>query len=490
VPRIDSFVPTILAIIFVADLITAVLLFSQSAVIASRAILILANGYLFSALIVIPHALTFPDAFAPKGLLGAGAQSSAWLNVFWHLGFLVAVVGYAFLKGGKRSSAAITTSAVPAFLRSLVIQISLVCTLTWVVTAGERFMPQLFLDDLSYAPLVHYVAGMLVLISMLVLLLMWRRRTSALDLWIMVAICMLISEMALVTFGVTARFYLGWYISRTLAVAVSTVVLIALLSESMRVHAALVRANVMLERERDNKLMNLEAVTASIAHEVKQPLAAIVLLGAAGLRWLERTPPNHDEVRAALNRITIEGRRTVDIFDGIRTLFRKGDQGRQRIDVNGLVSTVLRSLGDDLKDHNIEIRRELAELPLLNGHKGQLHEVILNLVQNAIEAMATTKDRSRVLRVTTGLRDRNAIAVTVEDSGPGIDPKQLDDIFGAFITTKLQGMGLGLAICRMIIEHHGGELTASSDGKNGASFQFVLPILDEPSISAAKPSGA
>src|SRR5262244_3862679 len=131
VPRIDSFVPVILAVIFVAGLITAVLLFSQSAIMASRAILILANGYLFSALIVIPHALTFPGSFGPKGLLGAGVQSSGWLNVFWHFGFLVAVAGYLCLKGEKHRSGAAPMLALPAFLRSLAIQIGVVCILTW-----------------------------------------------------------------------------------------------------------------------------------------------------------------------------------------------------------------------------------------------------------------------------------------------------------------------------------------------------------------------
>jgi hypothetical protein len=193
VPRIDSFVPVILAIVFVANLITAVLLLNQSSVIASRALLVLANGYLFSALIVIPQALTFPGAFASKGLLGAGFQSSGWLNVFWHVGFLVAVAGYVCLKRQEHPDAVIRPSALSVFCWSMAIQLSLVCALTWAVTAGDRFMPRLFLDDLSYAFLVHYVTGTIVVMSVLVLLLVWARRTSVLDLWLMVAICMLIS---------------------------------------------------------------------------------------------------------------------------------------------------------------------------------------------------------------------------------------------------------------------------------------------------------
>jgi two-component sensor histidine kinase len=270
-PRIDSFVPVLLAIIFVADFITAVLLFSQTTIVASRAILVLANGYLFSALIVIPHALTFPGSSGPKGFLGGGVQSSGWLNVFWHFGFLAAVASYAFLKNREHRSDAGATSALPAFVWSLALQIGVVCILTRGVTAGDGFMPRLFLDDVTYAPLVYYVTGIIVLTSVLVLLLMWTRRTSVLDLWVMVAICMLISEMALVTFGVTARFNLGWYVSRTLAVAVSTIVLAALLAEAMSLHREVLKANMKFRREREQK----NALISELDHRVKNVLASV-----------------------------------------------------------------------------------------------------------------------------------------------------------------------------------------------------------------------
>jgi hypothetical protein len=275
-PRIDGFMPAILAIIFVADFLTAVLLFSQASVAASRAILILANGYLFSALIVIPHALTFPGSFASQGLLGAGIQTSGWLNVFWHFGFLAAVAAYASLKGREPKNDAAPTSALAAFLWSLVIQIGVLCHLTWGITAGDRFMPRLFLDDLTNAPGLHYATGMMVLISVLVLLLMWTRRTSVLDLWIMVAICMVISEMALVAFGFTARFYFGWYVSRTLAVEVSTVVLIALLAEAMRLHVEVLKANSLFRRERDHK----NALISELDHRVKNVLASVCVVAS------------------------------------------------------------------------------------------------------------------------------------------------------------------------------------------------------------------
>jgi signal transduction histidine kinase len=262
-----------------------------------------------------------------------------------------------------------------------------------------------------------------------------------------------------------------------LFVALGAYVLAALFAERRASEARLARANMMLERERDNKLMGAQAITAAIAHEVRQPLAGIVTNASAALRWLGRTPPDFDEVQAALKRIQTESYRTSEVFDAIRALFRTGDKGRQPIDVNAIIGEVLESVRGELKDHRIETRLELAELPFVGGHKGQLREVIFNLVHNALEAMETTTDRSRALRVMTQRRDPDTIAVTVEDSGPGIDPQKLERIFTAFVTTKSHGMGLGLAICRMIIEQHGGTLTASSDGKSGAVFQFVLPIV-------------
>ena len=262
-----------------------------------------------------------------------------------------------------------------------------------------------------------------------------------------------------------------------LVVTLGAFVLAALFSERRENETHLARSNMMLERERENKLMNAEAITASIAHEIRQPLAAIAVNGNAALRLLRMTPPDHGEAQAALETIISDSHRASEVFDSIRSLFRAIDGGRQPIDVNELVVGVLQSLRGELKGLEVATRLELtAELPFVNGHRNQLQQVIFNLVQNALEAMDATTDRSRVLRVKTELRDHNAIVVAVEDSGRGIDPKQMDSIFGAFFTTKAHGMGLGLAICRMIIEHHGGQLTASSDGKRGALFQFYVPI--------------
>jgi len=249
------------------------------------------------------------------------------------------------------------------------------------------------------------------------------------------------------------------------------------ITDLRRSELALREAVAMLERERDNKLINIEVVTASIAHEVRQPLAAIAINGGAALLFMERVPPDLDEVRALLDRMMGECHRVSEIFDTIRALFRRVDEKREQTAVNEIVLDVLKSMREELADHGITTETELApELQCVDGHRTQLRQVIFNLIHNAIESMDNTTDRARVLRLITMSHGSEAIIVAVEDSGPGINPTRLDSIFDPFITTKPNGMGLGLAICRMIVERHGGKLSALSDGKNGARFQLVLPV--------------
>ena len=233
-----------------------------------------------------------------------------------------------------------------------------------------------------------------------------------------------------------------------------------------------------LRRERNNKLLNAQALVAAIAHEVRQPLTRITASGNAAQRFLKMVPPQYDRAKAALEGIVNAGHHTSEVIDGFRALFAKGDQRRELVDVNEIMQGVLESLSSDLYDRQIEPRVELmSKLPHVNGNRSQLQEVMSNLIVNAIEAMETTSHQSRVLHVRTELRDRQAVAVVVKDSGPGIDKNKLDGIFTPFVSTKRYGTGLGLPICRMIIEYHGGKLSASSDSKDGgASFEFVLPI--------------
>jgi signal transduction histidine kinase len=233
----------------------------------------------------------------------------------------------------------------------------------------------------------------------------------------------------------------------------------------------------LLQRERNNKIMNLEAMVASIGHEVRQPLTAIASNGNAALRFLDHQPANLDEARSALNKMVANSHRASEVFDNIRALFGEANRGQEPVDVKELTLNVLESLRDELGAHGITSRAELkSKLPPIMGHRGQLQEVFINLIHNAIEAMDDITDGRRILQVRAEPRHGNTIVVAIEDSGPGIDPKQSQAIFDAFVTTKPHGMGLGLAICRMIIERHGGQLSVSPAQPRGSIFQVVLPV--------------
>ena len=475
-----GFIPSIQATMFFGNLITAVLLFTNFSILRAHSLLILASGYLFTALITVSHTLVFPGAFAPEGLFDAGLQTAGWLHVIWHLGFPVSVIVYAWMKNRKDMKYALVTTAI---FSSIAIVTGSVFAITWGIIAADEYLPRLLLDRTTFAPLAVYTGLVTSVTCVVAFLSLWMNQRSVLDRWILIAIFATLLEMIMLSF-VSGRYTVGWYAVRFFGVTTSTIVLIALLTETTRLYAKLAVALRVLESERDNKLINAQAITATIAHEIRQPLTGIAASAGAARRFLKQNPPNIDSAQSALERVVNGTHRANEVFDGLRALFGKGDQSRRLIDMNEIVLDVLQSMQDELRIHRVATKTNLsAELPLISGHGGQLREVVINLVQNALEAMRTSNNRSRVLRISTVLRDRSTIAVAIENSGPGIEPERLPDIFGAFVTTKAHGTGLGLGICRMMIEHHGGQLTASSDGTSGALFQFVLPIGPSENLS-------
>jgi signal transduction histidine kinase len=429
-PHVDAVILPVLAMIFVNNLITSSLLFSQFSIVPSRSLLALASGYLFAALIAIPHALSIPGGLAPTGLLGAGSETAAWLYVFWHMGFALGLIVYAWLKDEYYTNTETPDSTLSAVGWSVAIVVCLVFGLTWITTARYGLLPTLFLSRTNQAPLAHYIALLIFLMNAMALALLWTRRRSVLDLWLMVVACALMMELLLVGLFSNVRFSLGFYFGPIFSLITATIVLVILLVEAARLYARLAHSNMMLRRQQNNKLINIEAMAASIAHEVRQPLAAIVMNGSSALRFLGMSAPNLEEARSSLNAIVRDGHRASEVFESIRALVRSSDRGMQPIDVNEIIPGALRILRADLNDHGVTTRIELtSELPLVMGHKGQLQEVLLNLASNAIEAMDVNKEGSRVLRLKTEQHGRDAIAVSVEDSGPGIDPEAGDDIF-------------------------------------------------------------
>jgi signal transduction histidine kinase len=477
-PSSNAFIPYIQGTMFVAELITAVLLFTKFSILRSNALFILANGYLFSAVIIVAHTLTFPGAFAPGGLFGASFQTAGWLHVVWHLVFPASVIAYAWMRNREDTGSTLTLGRAPkaAIFSSVAVVTGSVVALTCGIIAADKYLPPLFLDTRAFTPLAVYTGWFTAVTCVVAFLWLWKGEHSVLDRWVMVAIFATLLEMIMLTF-IRERFTIGWYCVRFFGVTTATVVLIALLTETSQLYARLAVALRTLERDRDNKLINVQAVVAAIAHEVRQPLTGITAGGGAARRFLERNPPDVARARVSLEMVVNAAHHVSQILDGIRALFGKGGEGQGSVDLNQIVLDVMQSMRVEFRTQLVAIQTDLtAKLPLVTGHEGQLREVVTNLFQNALEAMRETPDRTRLLKVSTALHNRREVVLTVEDTGPGIKPERLAGIFGAFVTTKAHGTGLGLAICRMIIEHHGGQLTASSDGVSGALFQFVLPI--------------
>ena len=476
-PRFDSFVPTVEGMIFVTDAATAVLLFSQYFSIGSRGLLILADGYLFSGLIVIPHGLSYPGAFAPSGLFVADLQTTPWLYTFWHFGFSAAALSYACFKSERQNNTALRSSPSAVVSWNVAGVLLLVCTLTAIAVADQRFLPRLIADQIHFMPMANYVTATTLATSVFALVLLWIRKRSILDLWLLVALFATVAEQTIVSLFITSRFSLGFYSSRVFSVVVSTIVLVALLSEVISLYAGLARANRILQRERDSKLMNLEAAIAAIAHEIRQPLTGIATKTAAARRFLGHVPPDTARVRTILDEVASAGFRTNEVIESVRSLFRNTEHEQQLVDMNDITLEALQILRKDFDDHLIAIDTQLApSLPYITGHKGQLREVILNLFQNSIDAMAAVVDNHRRLQIETKRDGSDTIAISVEDSGPGIDPNSGTSIFDAFMTTKAKGMGLGLAISQMIVERHDGDIQVTSHVGRGARFKITLPI--------------
>jgi PAS domain S-box-containing protein len=225
-----------------------------------------------------------------------------------------------------------------------------------------------------------------------------------------------------------------------------------------------------------NRITTMGQLTASIAHEVNQPIAAVVTNAQAALRWLNMQPPDPEEVRQALDRIVNQGRRAGDVISRMRALVRKAPPRKDQLDINEVIREVIALTRSELHRTGTLLQTQLAHgLPLVPGDRVQLQQVMLNLILNAVEAMSGSDEGSRELLISTEADGANGVRIAVRDWGPGLEPESLDRLFDAFYTTKPDGMGMGLSICRSIIEAHGGRVWATTNVPQGAAFQFTLP---------------
>jgi C4-dicarboxylate-specific signal transduction histidine kinase len=248
----------------------------------------------------------------------------------------------------------------------------------------------------------------------------------------------------------------------------------------IRTHALTLAAEALRETQVDlahvDRITTVGRLTASIAPEVTQPIAAIITNAQAARHFLNRRPPDLDEVRKVLDCIVKDAYRASDVIYRIRGLLKEALPKRERAEINGAVREVLELTRGEARKNGVSVRTQFAEpSPVVQADRAQLQQVILNLIINAFEAMTSMREGARELLICTEKAESNGALVAVRDSGPGLDLKSVDRLFEAFYTTKVQGMGIGLAICRSIIQAHGGRLWARANEPRGTIFQFTLP---------------
>jgi len=357
---------------------------------------------------------------------------------------------------------------------SVALTAALVSVAAFLCIAGEALLPRVVLDSLHLSPLWPYVGAPVALTSICAIAVLWIRRRSVLDLWLMVVLFIFSIEIPLSYYPDPARFSVGWYTVRVFGLISSGIVLIVLLHEITAFYARLLGAVLAQRRERDARLMTGDAVAATIAHEVKQPLTAMVTSADAGFRFLDRSMPNLDRAKEAFRLIAADGHRAGAVVESIRANFRNDGRTRTSLDVNELIREALALERGDLQKHQILVEAEAnKQLPEVRGDRVQLQQVLINLITNAIDAMAA-KDEPRVLSVKSEAYQSDGVMVSVADTGAGIRSQDIDRIFNPLFTTKSDGMGMGLSICRAIIESHDGRLWFAPNTPRGAVFQFTL----------------
>ena len=473
---LNAFFPSLDAIVLVTDLITAVLLYAQFSISRSRSLLVLASGYLFTAFIVIPHALTFAGAFSPTGLFGAGLQTGSWLFIFWHIGFAAALLGYAISKDLKRDGPASEAAVGREIGWSVATVVALVSGITWLTTGGEALLPPIILDASRLSPFVIYPIWFTILITAAGLVVLVIRRRSVLDLWLIVVAAVFIAELAFSGLLPTVRFSVGFYAGRVFSLITSSIVLIVLLAETTWLYVHLARSNDLLQRERHNKLMSMEAMAASITHEVNQPLGSI-LANVETLQSMLKSPaPDMDEIREIAADIRRDDVRASEVIQRLRSLLKKSPFEVKSLDLNDIVRELAALLSSQVSARQVDVSIAIGPSSLpISGDQVQLQQVILNLIVNAMDAMSNIPASGRQLAIWTALRDEFA-EVAISDAGPGIPPDKLSDVFEPFFTTKAHGMGMGLSIARTIIEAHNGTISAHNQAKGGALFRVRLPL--------------
>ena len=477
---VEAFLPIYQSALIISDLITAVLLYGQFAILRSRALLVLASAYLFSSLMAVAHALTFPGLFTTAGLF-AGQQTTAWLYFLWHGGFPLLVIAYALLAGKTRATGTPPGSARGGIVLGIGVIVAAVCALTLLATAGNDLLPTIMHGNRD-APAKFFVASATWMLSVAALPILWRRRPhSVLDLWLMVVMCVWIYDSALAAVLNHARYDLGWYAGRVYGLLAASFVLAVLLLENSRLYALLVDAHADEHRERRRAEdrtaelaaanRELDAFSYSVSHDLRAPLRAV----DGYSRMIEEDYGDRldGEGRRLLSVVRESSRKMGQLIDDLLGFSRVGRTtlSRAKVDMAALVREVQNELA-------VESRAQvtMSALPAGFGDRALLKQVWANLVQNAFKYSAT---QDHPLVEIGGRSDGAETSYWVRDNGVGFDMKYYAKLFGVFqrlhTTEEFPGTGIGLAIVHRVVTRHGGRVWAEAKPGEGAVFHFALP---------------
>jgi signal transduction histidine kinase len=478
VARVNAFIPVVHSIVCFADLVTAVFLFAQYSIQPQRALLALASGYIVSGLFAFFNSLDFPGAYSATGLLSGTPSGASWLFFFYRIIFALAVITYVLLKDGNESANHLEkVKPARAIALTIACALAVIAGLTWTLIA-DAVLPSLYVDATRQTSFTHSLAGWVWLLNAIALVLLFVRSRTILDVWLVVMVFVSLPDLTLAFFYSAVRFSVGWYMAKTYVLIASCTVLVVLLWETTILYGRLASTITLLRRERANRLMSVDAATAAIAHEIAQPLTGISTHCLAALNWLNRTPPNLEKVSDNLTASIDGSRRAAEVIASTRAVFKPTARLRTMIDLNGVARQVLGMLEHDLHEHGVSVSTAFQEdLPRIMADGTQLQQVIVNLIKNAIDAMNAGAANIKHLRLITSQSGNSVVSLSVRDSGPGIDLRDEARIFDPFFTTKPSGVGLGLSICRKIVEGHGGELRLAKMGSIGCAFEIWLPIV-------------
>ena len=471
-------VPSVLLIvntmILLGHLLTAALLIAQGRVLRSRGLIVLAAGYLFTALILIPYTLMFPSLFSATGLLGARPDSAIWLYCFWHAGLPAAIIAYRLLRATDARSSlhpARVSRIVSITIASVILAI---VGLSVLVTLGHPLIDRIVEPNGDWpAAMIGTIESALFFLIVAAIGVVMTDAPSVLDHFLALSLWVWLIEFVL-SGMLFQRYTGGWYVGRIASAFSGLLVLTALISETSALYARLALAAINRRHERESRLVTMDAVAASIAHEVRQPLTAVVNNARSGLRML-RQNHNLDELQPLFTDIVNEGNRAANIVDGMRGVFA-GRVLQETLDLNALVHESLSLLATETKARRVLVQLALAEHVLpVSADRARMQQVLLNLFSNALDAMSDVDPRARTLTIRTEIDAPDAL-LTIEDSGPGVAPAAAEQIFDAFYTTKADGTGMGLYLCRSIVEQHGGQVWASTAPSSGARFHVRLRL--------------